>query len=49
MAQLTIEKVRARGNSAFVTIAVVLTPTEGERVCTASSTLLHTWPEENVA
>lgn len=49
VAQLTIEKVRARGNSAFVTIAVDLTTTEGERVCTASSTLLHTWPEENVA
>ena len=40
-AQLTIEQVRVRGPVAFVTIAVRLTTTEGEDVCTATSTLMH--------
>lgn len=44
-AQLTIEKVRARGNSAFITIGVTLITQAGEDVCVATSTLLHTWPE----
>lgn len=41
-ATLTIDKVRVRGAAAFVTIAVVLSTTEGEELCTASSTLVHT-------
>ena len=40
-AQLTIEQVRVRGPVAFVTIAVRLATTEGEDVCTATSTLMH--------
>ncbi|MGC4155065.1 MAG: MaoC family dehydratase N-terminal domain-containing protein [Propionicimonas sp.] len=40
-AQLTIEQVRVRGPVTFVTIAVRLTTTEGEDVCTATSTLMH--------
>lgn len=43
---LTIEKVRARANTAFITVAVALDTTVGEHVCTATSTLLHTWPKE---
>ena len=41
-ATLTVEKVRVRGAAAFVTIAVTLSTTEGEELCTASSTLVHT-------
>lgn len=41
-ATLTIDKVRVRGAAAFVTIAVLLSTTEGEELCTASSTLVHT-------
>lgn len=41
-ATLTIEKVRVRGAAAFVTVAVVLSTTDGEELCTASSTLVHT-------
>lgn len=44
---LTIERVRQRANSAFVTIAVALTTTDGVDLCTATSTLLHTWPVEH--
>lgn len=44
-ATLTIEKFRARGTSAFITIVVGL-DAGGERVCDATSTLLHTWPAE---
>jgi acyl dehydratase len=44
-ATLTIEKVRVRGAAAFVTIAVVLSTVEGEELCTASSTLVHTSAE----
>ncbi|MCW5954745.1 MAG: MaoC family dehydratase N-terminal domain-containing protein, partial [Propionibacteriaceae bacterium] len=40
-AQLTIDQVRVRGPIAFVTIAVRLATTEGEDVCTATSTLMH--------
>lgn len=39
---LTIEKVRRRGPAAFITIAVRVSTTEGEPVCTAISTLVHT-------
>lgn len=41
-AQLRIEKVRARGPMAIITIAVTLATTAGESVCTATSTLMHT-------
>jgi acyl dehydratase len=44
-AQLTIEKVRLRGATAIITIAVLLSTTSGEPVCTASSTLMHTGTE----
>ena len=44
-ATLNIEKFRARGSSAFITIVVAL-DAGGERICDATSTLLHTWPEE---
>ncbi len=42
-ATLTIDKVRARGASAFVSVSVLLATTDDEPVCTAASTLLHTW------
>lgn len=45
-ATLTIEKVRLRGASAWITLAVLLATTEGEPLCTATSNLLHTWPAE---
>ncbi len=38
---LTIEKLRSRGTGEWITIAVALDTTAGERVCTATSTLLH--------
>jgi acyl dehydratase len=38
---LTITKFRARGATEMITIAVELATTEGERVCTATSTLIH--------
>jgi hypothetical protein len=41
-AQLTIEKVRTRGTSAIITISVLLSTTDGEPLCIASSTLMHT-------
>ena len=41
-ASLTIAKVRARGATAIITIAVELATTGGEAVCTATSTLMHT-------
>lgn len=41
-ATLTIEKVRARGATAIITIAVELATTSGDAVCTATSTLMHT-------
>lgn len=47
-ATLRIDKVRARGTSAFITLTVAL-DAGGERVCDATSTLLHTWPAEDVA
>jgi Acyl dehydratase len=40
-AQLRIEKVRARGGSAFITIAVELATIAGDPVVVATSTLLH--------
>ncbi|QLQ15217.1 MAG: MaoC family dehydratase N-terminal domain-containing protein [Micropruina sp.] len=48
-AALTIQKVRARGTTAFITIDVDLVDAAGEPVCTATSTLLHTWPAEVAA
>lgn len=45
VAQLTIEKVRNRGTTDMVTVAVDLRTTAGEQVCTATSQLLHTRPE----
>ena len=44
-ATLTLDKVRVRGNTAFITVSVALTAA-GERVCTATSTLLHTWEDQ---
>lgn len=41
-AMLTIEKVRARGATAIITISVALSTTSGETLCTAASTLMHT-------
>lgn len=46
VSQLTIDKVRSRGPLDWVTVRVDLTTTAGEHVCTATSTLLHTRPEE---
>lgn len=40
-ATLTITKFRSRGAAEWITIAVALDTTAGERVCTATSTLLH--------
>ncbi|MCC6498208.1 MAG: hypothetical protein IT193_18325 [Propionibacteriaceae bacterium] len=44
-ATLTIEKVRSRGATAIIGIAVQLATTAGEALCTASSTLMHTTAE----
>ena len=41
-ATLRIEKVRARGPMAIITIAVDLATAAGEELCTATSTLMHT-------
>ena len=46
-ATLRIDKVRARANTAFITVSVALETTAGEPVVTATSTLLHTWPMED--
>lgn len=48
-ATLTVDKVRTRGASAWITLSVLLATTEGEALCTATSNLLHTWPEEESA
>lgn len=48
VAQLTIEKVRNRGNLDIITISVELS-IEGEPVCTARSTLIHTREQESAA
>lgn len=45
-ATLTIDKVRVRGNTAFITLSVLLATTSGEHLCTATSTLLHTWEDQ---
>lgn len=45
LATLTIEKVRSRGPVDWVGIRVSLDTVEGEHVCTARSTLLHTREE----
>ena len=47
-ATLSIDKVRARGNTAFVTVSVAL-DAAGETLCRAISTLVHTWPQEATA
>jgi hypothetical protein len=44
-ARLTIEKVRLRGTTAIITISVNLSTTQGEELCTAASTLMHTQGE----
>ena len=44
-ATLRIDKLRSRGSSAFITIVVELAA-GGEQLCEATSTLLHTWPEQ---
>jgi len=44
-AVLQIEKVRVRGATAFVTIAVTLEDATGAEVCRATSTLMHTAEE----
>lgn len=44
-AQLRIDKVRTRGSNDIVTVAVDLATTEGEALCTATSTLFHTRDE----
>jgi len=41
-AALTIEKVRLRGATAIITISVLLDTPDGEQLCTATSTLMHT-------
>lgn len=46
-ATLRIDKLRARANTAFITVSVALNTTAGEPVVTATSTLLHTWPQED--
>lgn len=48
-AALAIDKVRLRGATAFITVSVLLSTTAGETVCTATSTLLHTWPNEDAS
>lgn len=48
-ATLTIDKVRTRGNSAWITLSVLLATTGGEPLCTATSNLLHTWPSEEAS
>lgn len=45
VAQLTIDKVRNRGNTDMIAISVALRTVDGELVCTAASQLLHTRPE----
>ena len=47
-AALSIGGVRQRGNSAIISVVVDLR-VDGESVCTSTSTLFHTWPEEESA
>ena len=49
LATLTIDSVRTRGQFDWVGVRVDLDTTDGEHVCTATSTLLHTRPEEDAA
>ncbi len=46
VATLRIEKVRSRGATDMVTVAVEMRTVEGEALCTATSQLIHTRPEE---
>lgn len=39
---LTIDKVRLRASTAIITVSVLLDTPEGEPLCTATSTLMHT-------
>lgn len=48
-ATLTIDKVRTRGASAWITLSVALATTAGDPICTATSNLLHTWPREEAS
>jgi len=45
-ATLTIDKVRNRGGVDIINSSVRLTTVDGEDVCTASSTFMHTHPDE---
>lgn len=49
VAQLTIEKVRNRGNTDMVTVGVEMRTVQGEVVCHATSQLIHTRPQEDQA
>ncbi|MGO4956308.1 FAS1-like dehydratase domain-containing protein [Luteococcus sp. Sow4_B9] len=49
VAQLTIEKVRNRGTTDMVTVGVEMRTVQGEALCTATSQLIHTRPEEEQA
>lgn len=49
VAQLTIDKVRERAPMTWIGVRVDLTTVEGEHVCTATSTLLHTAPDAEEA
>lgn len=40
-ATLTIDKYRSRGASEWITLSILIATTDGEEVCTATSTLLH--------
>lgn len=44
-AQLRIDEIKFRGPSEWITITVDLATTEGELVCNASSTFVHSRPE----
>ncbi|WP_022910959.1 FAS1-like dehydratase domain-containing protein [Aestuariimicrobium kwangyangense] len=44
-AVLVVDKVRNRGNVDMITVTVELSTTDGEQVCTATSTLIHTREE----
>lgn len=49
VATLTITKVKARAQAAFITVTVALATSGGEAVLDATSTLMHTWPEQEEA
>ncbi len=49
LATLTIDSVRALGPADRVGVRVDLSTIEGEHLCTAASTLLHTRPQDDAA